>query len=304
MWRDPVAALDHAVDDGVVAAQRRVVTGQPGGHGQQLLQGDLAQPRIRIGREMVGQQLPDGLVQALELAIAEGDADQRRGEALGHRCAVVAVAGGNALPVPLVHQVAMADHQHAADLRVVVGDLGVQVVQDRRVHALLGRGGGPPAGRGPVVPLGRASRCLAGRGRLLAVGAGTGGRQHTPQAGNQQPRPAGTGRGGRTCWRPPVGTSTPSPVPRTNAAACLQHDATSPATTLVGPASAPTVRFTRARHKRQVRSRNGEGRWYAPCRPACHGVRAAGVVPLGAARVMAAGPRPGRRAAAHKRGVR
>ena len=254
---------------------------------------------------MVGQELLDGLVQALEFAIAEGDADQCRGEALGRREAVVAVAGVNALPVVLVYQVAMADHQHAADLGVVVGDLGVQVVQDRRVHALLGGGGGPPAGRGPVVPLGRRRRCLAGPGRLLAVGAGgAGGGQHTPQAGHQQPRPAGTGRGGRTCWRPPVGTSTPSPVPRTNAAACLQHDATSPATTLVGPAPAPTVRFTRARHKRQVRSRNGDGRWYAPCRPARHGVRAAGVVPLGAARVMAAGPRRGRRAAARRRGVR
>ena len=75
---------------------------------------------------MVGQQLLDGLVQTLQMPVPEGDADQRGDEALGHRAAVVAVAGGKAVPVAFVHQVAVADHEHAAHLWVDVRDCGVR----------------------------------------------------------------------------------------------------------------------------------------------------------------------------------
>ena len=247
----PVAALEHTVPDLVVTAQRGVVAGQPRGHGQQLLEGDLAQPRIRGGGQLVGQELLDGLVQAPQLLVPEGDADQRRNEALGRRADVVAVAGVDALPVALIDQVATADHEHAADLGVEVGDHGVQVVQDRRVHPLLIRGGGPPASRGPVVPLGRYPRWPAGPGRLLAVGTGTCGRQHTPQADNQQPNPATARPSGRTGRRHPARTRTPPPVGSTTAADPLHHDAISPPRLSVVRAPAPTVRFTQPGHKRR-----------------------------------------------------
>src|SRR5919106_3512022 len=64
---DPVAALGLSVRDAVQAAHQRVVTGQPRGHGQQLLQSAPPQAGIRVGGQMVGQQLLDGLVQAPQL---------------------------------------------------------------------------------------------------------------------------------------------------------------------------------------------------------------------------------------------
>jgi hypothetical protein len=72
---------------------------------------------------MLGQQLLDRLVQAPQVPVPEGDADQRRDNTLGDRADVVTVAGGDALPVALVHQIAMADHEDAADLGIELGDL-------------------------------------------------------------------------------------------------------------------------------------------------------------------------------------
>jgi hypothetical protein len=95
----PVVALQHPDPGLVVAALGDVVTGQPGRHGQQLPDGDAAQPRVGVGGEVVGQELPDGLVQVSQMSVLEGDADQRRGDALGHREAVMAVAGVKSVPV-------------------------------------------------------------------------------------------------------------------------------------------------------------------------------------------------------------
>jgi hypothetical protein len=105
---------------------------------------------------MVGKKLPDGLVQAQQVPVPESDTDQRRDEALGHRADLVAAAGVDVLPVAFVHQIAMAYHEHAADLGVAVGDPGVQVLQDRRIQrgltqlwglqATSSRYGGTPAG--------------------------------------------------------------------------------------------------------------------------------------------------------------
>jgi hypothetical protein len=70
---------------------------------------------------VAGQQRPDGLVKALELALAQGDPDQRRDDALAHRIDVVAVAGGQALPVALIDQLAVAHDQQAANLGMQAG---------------------------------------------------------------------------------------------------------------------------------------------------------------------------------------
>ena len=254
---------------------------------------------------MVGQQLLDGLVQALELPIAEGDADQRRDEALGHRADVVAVAGVNALPVALDHQVAMAHHQHAAHL-----------AGSCRGRWCPGRPGPPgpcPARRGrrsasrpwASSPAGSAPAdawlvaVASWRSVLVQAAASTHPRPATSSR-VQRERVVAVGPAGDLQWgrahprrspepTPPLACSmTPPPRPRRSSGLRQRQLCASP----------------EHGHKSQVRSRNGDGRWYAPCRSARHGVRAAGVAPLGAARVMAAHPRPGRRAAAHRRGVR
>jgi hypothetical protein len=120
------------------------------------------------------EQLTDGVVKALELVTAKGDADQGRGEALGHRERLLAGADV-AVPVALVDQVAVADDQQAAQLGVV-GGVGVEFGQDLGVHAGLGGRGGTPAGGGPVVALGRHASRPAGTRRLLALLAGARGR--------------------------------------------------------------------------------------------------------------------------------
>jgi hypothetical protein len=74
--------LEQARAQALVAAGGRVVAGQPGGHGQQLPEGDRAHPRVGVLGQVGGQQLSDGLVQALEVVVAEGDADQRGDDAL------------------------------------------------------------------------------------------------------------------------------------------------------------------------------------------------------------------------------
>ena len=68
MWRTQLRLSSIPVQSLVVAALGGVVTGQPGRHGQQLPDGDPAQPRIGVGGQMGGQQLADGLVQALQVA--------------------------------------------------------------------------------------------------------------------------------------------------------------------------------------------------------------------------------------------
>jgi hypothetical protein len=150
---DPVAAGPLALADAGVATQGGVVTGQPAGHGQQLLEGDPGNSRVGVGGEVAGQQGTDGLVQALELPLAQGNPDQRRDDTLGHRLDVVAVAGGHALPVVFIDQVAVVHDEHAAELGVQVGDVAGDGGQDGRVYPFgLGRRGAPAGGR-PVVPL-------------------------------------------------------------------------------------------------------------------------------------------------------
>jgi hypothetical protein len=178
---DPVAAPEQAPAEALVAAGGLDVAGEPAGHGQQLPDRHLPQPRVGVPGEVGGQQLPDTLVQALQLMVGQGDADQRGGNALGDRVDLVAVGGVKALPVALVDQVPWRTTSRL-HLRVLLGDLGVQVVQDLRVHALLaGRGGAPPGG-GPVVALGwRGGRLAAGGGRPSAFGAAAGGYQQANQ---------------------------------------------------------------------------------------------------------------------------
>jgi hypothetical protein len=188
----PVPALLEALHQAQVAAQCRVVAGQPGGHGQKLPDGDLDQPRVGARRQMASEQRTDRLVQALEPVVGEGDTDQGAGKALGHRKSELAGVGV-AVPVALIDQLAVADDQQAAQLGMV-GGLGVQVGRQPGVHADRGGWCGAPASRGPIVALSRqASRPTARRRppALLAAAAAPG-YQQAGHHDHRYPAPPGS----------------------------------------------------------------------------------------------------------------
>ena len=74
---------------------------------------------VHVGDPLhAGEEVQDLLVHALELAPGDGDADQGRGEALGHRLQGVEPVGLPAVEVFLDDQAAVADDEQAVEPRV------------------------------------------------------------------------------------------------------------------------------------------------------------------------------------------
>ena len=168
----------------VAVGQFHLVPLQPGAHGQQVFQRDPvlgAVPQIGVLGKVVKHFVPD----APDPPLVDGDADQRRGHALGHRRQIVPpvpvkldevaaklVAGivpGVATKVLLEHELAVLDDQQAVDIGVgAVANTGRGPVEWLGIEPDLGRTGRLPA----VARLRRHSR--------------RGGRTAGPAAGRQQ----------------------------------------------------------------------------------------------------------------------
>ena len=227
---DPVAALCHAIRDPVPAANASSPAGP-------LV---IVSSSLRVASRNRGSAVAGGwsarssstVWSRLRRRRSRGRGRPGRSEALGHRVAVVAIAGVQALPVALVHQVAIANHQHAADLGVAGGTMVSRssrtagsmpcwsgaAVRQPAVGQSSRWVGAPMPGWSRSPPGGRCWRCMRRPAR-------TPGRQ--PAAGSND--------GG--WWQ--VGCRSPERTPPIVFGA-RRH---LPATTFVGPAPAPTVRF-------------------------------------------------------------
>ena len=110
-----------------------LVAGQPGGHRQQLFNGDPGEAGVGVFGKLGGQQLTDSLVQALDLPLGDGDPDQRADDTLGHRPDLMSVGLIQTLPIVFVEQIAMPHDQDAANLGISLGHLILDHCQCRRI---------------------------------------------------------------------------------------------------------------------------------------------------------------------------
>jgi hypothetical protein len=134
------------------------------------VQGD----RGHLGRhhvDVVGEQLAEGLVDAVQVALLDRDADEGADDALRHGLQVPVVLLGRAR-VPLEHRLALVVDEDGSGLVVGVGllEVGSQVGLDRRcdVGARGRRGGAPDQGDGDRQACGRGAGpvCCPAPGRV------------------------------------------------------------------------------------------------------------------------------------------
>ena len=90
----------------------------PRPHGQDVLEAHGGLAFVQVGDPFqVGKEVEDLLIDALEFAAGDGDADQGRGEALGDRLEHVELAGDPAVEILLEDEPAMADDQELLKMR-------------------------------------------------------------------------------------------------------------------------------------------------------------------------------------------
>jgi hypothetical protein len=108
----------------------RVVVGRPTGrHGQQLAD-SRASRALRHRRLVLREQFADGLIQTLQIALSQGDADQGRDDTLGGRLDL-GVLGCVAVVIPLGQHLAVLANKNRPDVLQI--DRAVrEVVVDRR----------------------------------------------------------------------------------------------------------------------------------------------------------------------------
>ena len=157
----------HRVGVGhVLRSPVAVEPGEPGRHREQLPQGGVGHVRAHVVR-VVGQQLDQGRVGSGDVALLDGDPDQRRQDAAGGRVDVPVGVDGPVV-VLLQHGLAVDLHEHRAQVVVVRVDL--ERLVDRRDQRCLVLG-------------------LSGF-RVLVVRAGRHGHEREDQRGRERHHPA------------------------------------------------------------------------------------------------------------------
>jgi len=113
-----------------------------GGHGQQVLERQCFLAGVSVGRRPAGEQLEHGLIDARDVPLADGDADQRGCEAFRGGMQAAQRVRVEGMRVGIQHRVPVPDHQHAVN--VGRADAFQHAGQDHRVESLFfGRGGAP-----------------------------------------------------------------------------------------------------------------------------------------------------------------
>jgi len=146
-----------------------------GGHGEDISQRHRSFSLVEVGDLVAVQEIDHRYVHIFDLAPADGDADQGRGHALGHRLdrvqrtpfvegvplgVVVVVWTGRlhsgveigvviAFVAVLIDDAAVSDDQHAVDVSVLKGQTVVEGRETHRVHSLFLGGGQRPPVRWP-----------------------------------------------------------------------------------------------------------------------------------------------------------
>ena len=178
---NPVVRLPHLLH-ALPAVEIRVPAFQAGSHGEQIFQRHGLLGSIQVGNGPTGEKLQNRLLDTIEGPLLDGNADQGRDDTLGAGADRVDCIRSEGADNCVHDQVAVAYDLQAVDGMALVMDLGQHQSQQRRVHALLlGRGGGPAAGRlnGTQIPAGRPGfYTIAGwlglKGANVTGGAGRG----------------------------------------------------------------------------------------------------------------------------------
>jgi hypothetical protein len=100
----------------VVGVVRRVYVPVAGAHCQEVADGDRPDERVGVGRQLVGEQIDEPLVDVVEAAVAEGDADERGDDALRHRVDAPGAVTSRTVVVALQNQASVPHHQRAEQL--------------------------------------------------------------------------------------------------------------------------------------------------------------------------------------------
>ena len=119
---------------------------EPRGHGEQVVEGDVPLGRV-VGHQVRRQVVHQPRLHPLDVPLLDGDPDQGRGDALGHRAGLAQVARAPG-PGRLADHRAVADHHHGVDVPEIAGR-GQRRGQRRRVDPFrLRRGAGQGLGTG------------------------------------------------------------------------------------------------------------------------------------------------------------
>lgn len=131
---DPVAAALHL---GIGA--RSIFAFQAGRHVEEMFQRNGLFPGVYVGDPAVREEAQQTLIDAADVAVINGDADQAADDALGHRSDLMPNVRGIGMKIGFRNEIVVAHDQDAMQVDLVSLDSLEQLREQGRVHPLCFR---------------------------------------------------------------------------------------------------------------------------------------------------------------------